>query len=85
MQRGTLLMLNEIPENTPNLPVLRDLAASQERIWTETTAPCASVHLAHQWEEYLGYVEAALSHEDPGSTPGIGEPAGGAFRLLRES
>ena len=57
MPRGTLLVLNEIPDRSPNLDILRDLAGSQKLLWKETAVPCASVHLPSRWEDYLGILK----------------------------
>ena len=44
---------NEIPETSPNLPILRRLAERQEMLWVESEVPCATVRLPRTWEEYL--------------------------------
>jgi peptidoglycan/xylan/chitin deacetylase (PgdA/CDA1 family)/CelD/BcsL family acetyltransferase involved in cellulose biosynthesis len=51
--RGTVLMLNEIPETSPNLAVLQDLAKSENLLWDETDVPCGVVPLPQSWEQYL--------------------------------
>jgi peptidoglycan/xylan/chitin deacetylase (PgdA/CDA1 family)/CelD/BcsL family acetyltransferase involved in cellulose biosynthesis len=48
-----VLELNEIPESSPNLAVLRELATDSDLIWTERDVPCAAVRLPHHWDEYL--------------------------------
>ena len=52
--RGEVLVLNEIPETSPNLPILKSLAESRQALWVERDVPCGTVHLPEQWNEYLG-------------------------------
>lgn len=54
VKRGTVLLLNEIPDSSPCLPRLKDLAGSQGALWTETDVPCGTVYLPESWDEYLG-------------------------------
>lgn len=51
--RGTVLLLNEMPEQSPNLPLLKSLMEPGNAIWTETDVPCGTVRLPAIWEEYL--------------------------------
>jgi peptidoglycan/xylan/chitin deacetylase (PgdA/CDA1 family)/CelD/BcsL family acetyltransferase involved in cellulose biosynthesis len=51
---GTLLLLNEIPETSPNLPLLRSAAGDQKGILQEASVDCGVVRLPKTWEEYLG-------------------------------
>ena len=53
LQRGTVLMLNEIPEASPNLPWLRGLASAGKIFWTEGDVPCGTVKLPGSWADYL--------------------------------
>lgn len=53
LQRGTVLLLNEIPETSPNLPWLRGMASAGEILCTESDVPCATVKLPQTWENYL--------------------------------
>ena len=53
ISHGTLLQLNEIPESSPNLHVLRGLAERDGMLWRETDVPCAVVALAGNWQDYL--------------------------------
>ena len=54
MESGTILLLNEIPETSPNLPILMDHARKAGRIVVEEDVPCGTVRLPEQWDEYLG-------------------------------
>jgi peptidoglycan/xylan/chitin deacetylase (PgdA/CDA1 family)/CelD/BcsL family acetyltransferase involved in cellulose biosynthesis len=54
LARGAVLLLNEIPESSPNLSWLRHLAESRKMIWSETDVPCGAVRLPESWEKYLG-------------------------------
>ena len=54
LDRGTVVVLNEIPETSPSLPLLKNFAQSQEAIWTEADVPCGTVSLPETWEGYLG-------------------------------
>ena len=51
LRSGSVLMLNEIPETSPNLDPLRDLARGM--VWSEFEVPCATVPLPPVWDEYL--------------------------------
>ncbi len=53
LDRGEVLMLNEIPEASPNLPLLKHLAESKKALWVESDVPCGTVHLPASWEQYL--------------------------------
>lgn len=53
MKHGTLLALNEIPEGSPNLNALKQLAHSEGLLWTESDVPCGVVLLPKSWDEYL--------------------------------
>ena len=50
---GTVLMLNEMPETSPNLPWLRGMASANGILWTESDVPCGTVKLPPSWEDYL--------------------------------
>jgi peptidoglycan/xylan/chitin deacetylase (PgdA/CDA1 family)/CelD/BcsL family acetyltransferase involved in cellulose biosynthesis len=54
LDRGTVLLLNEIPETSAWLPLFRGLADSPGTLWTEAEVPCGTVHLPETWDEYLG-------------------------------
>ena len=53
LNRGTVLLLNEIPATSRCLPLLRDFAGSQGKLWTEVEVPCGTVPLPENWDEYL--------------------------------
>ena len=53
LSQGAVLDLNETPETSPSLPLLRQMAAAEKMIWRETDVPCGTVHLPETWEEYL--------------------------------
>jgi len=48
-----VLALNEIPAASPNLSLLRSMAARDERLWEEVDVPSGTVQLPATWEEYL--------------------------------
>ena len=54
---GTVLLLNEIPETSPHLPVLRETAeaAGLERV--ESDVACATVKLPDTWDDYLAMLK----------------------------
>ncbi len=52
--RGMVLLINEIPESSPNLPLLKTADGSGNGIFTESHVDCGTVHLPDTWEEYLG-------------------------------
>ena len=53
LKSGTVLLLNEIPETSPNLAPLIRAAESREMLRAETDVPCATVRLPGTWDEYL--------------------------------
>jgi peptidoglycan/xylan/chitin deacetylase (PgdA/CDA1 family)/CelD/BcsL family acetyltransferase involved in cellulose biosynthesis len=53
LRRGTVLLLNEIPESSPNLPFLRELSGGQDLLSTESEVPCGTVLLPQSWDDYL--------------------------------
>jgi peptidoglycan/xylan/chitin deacetylase (PgdA/CDA1 family)/CelD/BcsL family acetyltransferase involved in cellulose biosynthesis len=50
---GTVLLLNEVPETSPALAVLKEMADSRGMHWASQRVPCASVTLPGTWEDYL--------------------------------
>lgn len=57
LKRGAVLLLNEIPETSLNLSLVRKLAESQSRIFTEKEVPCGTVRLPEEWESFLGILK----------------------------
>lgn len=57
LQSGTVLALNEIPESSVALPLLRDQGGAAHHLWNELSLPCGIVHLPESWEEYLGMLK----------------------------
>lgn len=53
VKRGVVLLLNEIPETSPNLPVLRQIASESGLHWAETLSACGSAALPANWDDYL--------------------------------
>lgn len=53
LKSGRVLLLNEIPETSPNLAPLRRAAESREMLWAESDAACATARLPESWDEYL--------------------------------
>lgn len=51
--RSIILAFNEVPASSLCLPILRELAERNGRIWTEQEVPCGTVHLPEKWEDYL--------------------------------
>lgn len=54
LEGGQVLLLNEIPEASPNLALLKNFAESRHSIFTESEIPCGTVHLPETWNAYLG-------------------------------
>ncbi len=50
---GVLLEINEIPETSPNLPILLELASSDGMVVATADVPCGTVALPSDWQEYL--------------------------------
>lgn len=48
-----LILLNEVPEESPHLPLLRKLFHQLKWYWRESEAPCTYVNLPSAWNEYL--------------------------------
>jgi peptidoglycan/xylan/chitin deacetylase (PgdA/CDA1 family)/CelD/BcsL family acetyltransferase involved in cellulose biosynthesis len=55
---GGLALLNEIPETSPNLPHLKELALAQKVGWTQSDVACATVRLPATWDEYLRVLQS---------------------------
>ena len=53
LNEGTLLLLNEIPQASPNLHLLKGLAQQQKMICAENEVACGTVRLPETWESYL--------------------------------
>lgn len=53
LNSGGVLLLNEIPDTSPCLPLLKGFANSQAALWTEALVPCGTVCLPEGWDEYL--------------------------------
>lgn len=53
LTRGTVLLFDDVPESSPNLLFLREQAAHQEMIWSESDLACAIIHLPNTWKAYL--------------------------------
>ena len=50
---GAVLLLNEVPELSPNYALLKRLAGARGLSWKETDVPCATVRLPGDWDAYL--------------------------------
>ena len=55
--KGAVMLLNEIPANSPNLPCFKRLAEAQGALWKEAEVACGTVRLPQTWEEYLGILK----------------------------
>jgi peptidoglycan/xylan/chitin deacetylase (PgdA/CDA1 family)/CelD/BcsL family acetyltransferase involved in cellulose biosynthesis len=53
LRQGAVLLLNEIPETSPNLTLARQLGELNNRILVEKETPCGTVRLPETWEGYL--------------------------------
>ncbi len=53
LNQGTVLLLNEVPANSPNLAFLKEWAEAHQLLWKENEAPCGAVQLPETWEQYL--------------------------------
>ena len=52
-----ILLINEIPAASPNVPFLHQIAGRDALIWREKDVPCSTVRLAQSWEAYLGMLK----------------------------
>src|SRR5262249_20131635 len=52
-----VLLLNEIPETSPNLPLLRAWGESQGCMSQDAEVPCGTVRLPGTWEDYLSMLK----------------------------
>lgn len=57
LARGTVLLLHEIPETSPNLTAIREVAGFGNMVRRESDVACGAVHLPETWEEYLGMLK----------------------------
>lgn len=55
MRQASVLLLNEIPENSAQLPLLRECA--RDMVTIEKDVPCATVRLPDNWNDYLGMLK----------------------------
>jgi peptidoglycan/xylan/chitin deacetylase (PgdA/CDA1 family)/CelD/BcsL family acetyltransferase involved in cellulose biosynthesis len=53
LNRGLVLLLNEVPANSPHLALWQELAETYGLAWKTEDAPCATVHLPESWEAYV--------------------------------
>ena len=51
--RGAVLLINEVPEKSLNLPLFQRAGAEQGCIFTESHVDCGTVRLPNTWDEYL--------------------------------
>src|SRR5262249_15027373 len=58
LERGAVLLLNEIPETSRSLGLLKDLAGSRGMAWSESDVACATVKLPVTWEDYLRMLQS---------------------------
>jgi peptidoglycan/xylan/chitin deacetylase (PgdA/CDA1 family)/CelD/BcsL family acetyltransferase involved in cellulose biosynthesis len=54
LRNGWVLLLNEIPETSPNLPAIR---AAGSMVAAESEVACSVVRLPGTWDEYLGVLK----------------------------
>jgi hypothetical protein len=57
MASGTVLLLNEIPETSPNLPGLYRMAEAAGMDKIESDVACATVKLPETWDAYLAMLK----------------------------
>ncbi len=53
LNRGTVLLLNEIPDASPSIAAFEQMAAQSGTLTSIKDVPCSTVHLPDSWEEYL--------------------------------
>jgi peptidoglycan/xylan/chitin deacetylase (PgdA/CDA1 family)/CelD/BcsL family acetyltransferase involved in cellulose biosynthesis len=53
LRSGTVLLLNEIPETSPNLALLKRVGESDGMIWAESDVSCATTQLPESWDAFL--------------------------------
>jgi peptidoglycan/xylan/chitin deacetylase (PgdA/CDA1 family)/CelD/BcsL family acetyltransferase involved in cellulose biosynthesis len=54
LREGTVIALNEVPDSSCFLPMLKGLSAAGETSWKDSDVPCAIVRLPGSWQAYLG-------------------------------
>lgn len=54
LRRGVVLLLNEIPETSPSLPILKSTAETPRSLWVESDVSCGTVRLPQTWDDYVG-------------------------------
>jgi CelD/BcsL family acetyltransferase involved in cellulose biosynthesis/peptidoglycan/xylan/chitin deacetylase (PgdA/CDA1 family) len=57
LDRGVVLLLNEIPASSRSLPLLEAAASRCGMLFTRAEAPCATVALPDGWDEYLSLLK----------------------------
>lgn len=53
LRGGTMLLLNEVPEDSPALAALRLVSQSRGALWDEVLQECSAAPLPDNWEQYL--------------------------------
>jgi len=53
LDRGEILLLNEIPASSEAISALENFARARKMIFTKAEVPCATVSLPGGWDEYL--------------------------------
>ena len=53
LEHGAVLELNEIPETSPNLALLKDIAEKRGLLHKQEAVSCGTVRLPESWEQYL--------------------------------
>jgi CelD/BcsL family acetyltransferase involved in cellulose biosynthesis len=53
LKRGTVLLLHEIPESSPNYALLKSMTSRQDLFCRESEIPCGTVSLPESWDGYL--------------------------------
>lgn len=57
LRNGTVLLLNEIPESSPNLPALYGMAEAGGMDRVESSVDCATIRLPETWDGYLSMLK----------------------------
>ena len=56
-EHGGILLINEIPGTSLNVPVLHNIASREGLLWREKDVPCSTIRLPQSWEEYLSMLK----------------------------
>jgi peptidoglycan/xylan/chitin deacetylase (PgdA/CDA1 family)/CelD/BcsL family acetyltransferase involved in cellulose biosynthesis len=85
LSAGTLFELNEVPDSSPNLAVLRACCSERRAIWQETDVPCSVVNLPEDWQKYLQTLAPRFRTKIRSVLRNLDEREGVTFRFCRDT